>query len=508
MKSRIMTIFIIIMITACSIPAEAQNAVPEYIRVGLKYGSTAPASVKVNSDAGLEFGYRVDGSFCSLYIHEGSDSVYIRKNSFFINQNGLFVEVQPGEITKSSGIAFGPYHIQISGTFADKQQAMDLLNELADTGLECYLAFDNGWRVWTGRYASIDEMDANIRELEARLGGKNPVYPVYPTGGRLQLNDQKGRILFMFEGKDVFLVSRPYAQHADAAVTGVDGRRFRGDIEYKRHQGGNITTVNNIKLQEYLYGVVPREVDPGWHIEALKAQAVAARNYAIVNIGKHGAFGFDVCTGTDCQVYGGYDFEKISCNTAVDQTEGKLIYYNGQPITAFFHASSGGRTENAENVWINIGSIQNISIDSYTPSGRSLSMTIEGSRGNTVLEKERSRAVFGYNDLKSTMFTVETDADIFVLGTIGQPVQKISGAGATAITATGKKPLADGPNVLNVFNGKEYSGISKYPTRFIFKGRGWGHGLGMSQWGAKGMAEAGYSYEQILEYYYQGAVVQ
>jgi stage II sporulation protein D len=106
------------------------------------------------------------------------------------------------------------------------------------------------------------------------------------------------------------------------------------------------------------------------------------------------------------------------------------------------------------------------------------------------------------------MFTVETDADIFVLGTIGQPVQKISGAGATAITASGKKPLADGPNVLSVFNGKEYSGISKYPTRFIFKGRGWGHGLGMSQWGAKGMAEAGYSYEQILEYYYQGAVVQ
>ena len=104
--------------------------------------------------------------------------------------------------------------------------------------------------------------------------------------------------------------------------------------------------VNSLPLQHYLYGVVPREVNPGWHMEVLKAQAVAARNFAVVNLNKHGAYGFDVCSGTDCQVYGGLDSESPSTNAAVDETCGQMIYYQGKPITAFYHASSGGYTEN------------------------------------------------------------------------------------------------------------------------------------------------------------------
>ncbi|HOO12720.1 MAG TPA: SpoIID/LytB domain-containing protein, partial [Bacillota bacterium] len=328
----------------------------------------------------------------------------------------------------------------------------------------------------------------------------------------------------------------------------VDGRRFRGNIEFKRHGGGNITVVNSLPLQHYLYGVVPREVSADWHMEVLKAQAVAARNFAAVNLNKHGAYGFDVCSGTDCQVYGGLDSESPLTNAAVDETCGQMIYYQGKPIAAFYHASSGGHTESSENVWsislpyikavddsfdagsphqswqrvytsgeissilaqhgINIGSIRDIKVDSYTPAGRSLSLIIQGSRGSTVLEKEKSRAVFGYNDLKSTLFTVETDADLFVLEGIGRPVRKVAAAGAKAINAAGIKSLDQGPDMLTVSSGKEYATVSKYPTRFIFNGRGWGHGLGMSQWGAKGMAEAGYSYIDILQYYYQGCVVQ
>jgi stage II sporulation protein D len=533
---------VIVIIFTCTAPGVEAGA-QETIRVGLKFDTTAPAAVSIGSDSGIEFGYDTGSGFISLYTHTGKSGIFVRKDSFFTDKNGLLIEVGQGTGSPSD-VDFGPYHLQISEPCADLQKAYDLLQEISNKGLEGYIAYDNGWRVWTGRYTGIQEMERKKCELADRIGGKFDIYPVYPYEGRLQVNDQRGKVVFMYEGGDEFFIARPL----DEGIIRVDGKRFRGSIEFKRQNGGNITVVNSLPLKHYLYGVVPREVSPSWHMEALKAQAVAARNFAVVNIGKHGPLGFDVCSGTDCQVYGGFDSESPSTNAAVDETVGQLIYYEGSPITAFYHASSGGHTENAENVWsislpyikavddsfdsgspheswervytsqqistvlaqhgISIGSIQDIQVESYTPAGRSLALTIQGSRGSTVLEKERSRAIFGYNDLKSTLFTVDTDADLFVLGEVGQQVQKVAAAHTKAVNASGIKTLDDGPDVLTVRSSRNHSTINKFPTRFIFRGKGWGHGLGMSQWGAKGMAEAGYSHKEILEYYYQGCVVQ
>ncbi len=543
MTGRIIKIFAVMMVVYICFTLQVQAGVPENIRVGLRYDTTAPSAVRIGSDSGIELGYDAGGSFISLYTHSGKGSLHVRKDSFFADRNGLFIEIAQGELP-SSVIAFGPYHSQVSAAFPDREQALSLLEVIRQLKVDGYLAYDNGWRVWTGRYTSIQQMEAGNRELRDKLEGAYEIYPVYPTGGRLQINEDSGKAVFMYEGGDQFLVSRD----VDGGLLNVDGKRFRGNIEFKRHNGGNITVVNSLPFQHYLYGVVPKEVDPDWHIEVLKAQAVAARNFAAVNLNKHDDYGFDVCSGTDCQVYGGFDSEKQSTNMAVDETAGQMIYYDGKPITAFYHASSGGYTENSENVWsislpyikavddsfdvgsphdswqkvytsqqissilaqhnIDIGSVHDIRVDSYTPAGRSLSLTISGSRGSTVLEKERSRAVFGYNDLKSTLFTVKTDADLFVLGGVGQPVQKVGAAQASAVASNGVKSLEESPATLTVNNGRQSATVSKYPTRFIFDGRGWGHGLGMSQWGAKGMAEAGYSYVDILQYYYKDCVVE
>ncbi|MDD3851798.1 MAG: SpoIID/LytB domain-containing protein [Firmicutes bacterium] len=543
MTGKIALTAVIIIILCAFIPGPAVAGPPETIRVGLRYGTTAPSSVQVGSEGGIEFGYDAGGGSIGLYTYTGKRNVHIRKDSFFFDRNGLLIETGQGD-TPSLGIAFGPYHSQVSETFTDRQQAEKVLQDIADKGVEGYLAYHSGWRVWVGRYKSTGEMEKQNGELWEKLNGAYDVYPIDPSGDRLQINDDSGKVLFMFEDGGTFLSSRPI----DGSYINVDGKRFRGYVEFRRHNGGNITVVNTLPLQQYLYGVVPREVSPDWHMEVLKAQAVAARNFAAVNLNKHGDFGFDVCSGTDCQVYGGLDSESQSTSIAVDETARQMIYYKGSPITAFFHASSGGHTENSENVWsislpyikavddsfdagsphdswqrvytsgqinsilaehgINIGSIKDIKVDSYTPTGRSLALTIQGSRGSTVLEKERSRAIFGYNDLKSTLFTVETDADLFVLGGVGQPVGKIGVAGATAVNSAGIKGLEEGPDILTVSSGRDYAPVSKYPTRFIFNGRGWGHGLGMSQWGAKGMAEAGYSYMEILQYYYKGCVVE
>nr|HQA48905.1 SpoIID/LytB domain-containing protein [Bacillota bacterium] len=402
MAGRVAAAAAVIIVVIASLTIQVWAGPPDTIRVGLRYDATAPSSVRVSSGSGIEFGINTGNGFEGLYIHAGKGNVHVRKDGYFADSKGLLIEINSAD-APPSGLAFGPYHLQVSEAFPDRQQAEMVLQQIAGQGVEGYIVYDNGWRVWTGRYITEQEMESHKLKLKDKLGGAYEVYAVYPSGGRLQLNDDAGKPLFMFEGADHFLVSRPL----DGSHINVDGKRFRGNIEFKRHGGGNITVVNSLPLQHYLYGVVPREVNPGWHMEVLKAQAVAARNFAVVNLNKHGAYGFDVCSGTDCQVYGGLDSESPSTNAAVDETCGQMIYYQGKPITAFYHASSGGYTENSENVWsislpyikavedsfdagsphqswqrvytseqissilaqhgINIGSIQNIMVDSYTP---------------------------------------------------------------------------------------------------------------------------------------------
>ena len=115
-----------------------------------------------------------------------------------------------------------------------------------------------------------------------------------------------------------------------------------------------MTVINHLSMQEYLYGVVPCEMVYAWHIEALKTQAVCARSYAYTagfgsatNISKP----YTICDTTSSQVYKGYGAERKSTNEAVDATRGKIIYYNGKPARAYYSSTSGGSTENVEDVW-------------------------------------------------------------------------------------------------------------------------------------------------------------
>ena len=101
-------------------------------------------------------------------------------------------------------------------------------------------------------------------------------------------------------------------------------------------------------------GVVPKEIEPYSHPEALKAQAVAARTYTIKNLSKHGTYGFQLCPTTDCQVYGGYSCESAASNAAVNATKGLVVTYNGSPASVYYFSSSGGFTENVRNVWGNL----------------------------------------------------------------------------------------------------------------------------------------------------------
>lgn len=243
-----------------------------------------------------------------------------------------------------------------------------------------------------------------------------------------------------------------------------------------------LTAVNYVDLEQYLYSVLGSEMSASWPLEALKAQAVAARTYAIYKQQKERNAFYDVSNTQSSQVYKGIAKEFSSTQSAVNGTAGQVLTYNNQLILSVFHACSGGHTENVEDVWSEslpylrgvrdydqditqcqwvksfsseeltkrlsgVGDIVSIS-PTLTPYGSIKSMKIVGTSGTRELKGEAVRNALG---LKSTRFT-----------------------------------------------------ITQEDTGLRFDGRGWGHGLGLSQWGAYKLASGGMNYRQILGHYYSG----
>ena len=135
----------------------------------------------------------------------------------------------------------------------------------------------------------------------------------------------------------------------------VNGNQYRGRIEVLGNEDAFIV-VNELPLEDYLLGVVPNELapDPFPQIEALKAQAVAARTYILRNLGQFADRGYDICATDQCQVYRGFDTEHELATEAVRETRGLIATYDGEPIDALYSSTCGGRTENSENVLVRL----------------------------------------------------------------------------------------------------------------------------------------------------------
>ena len=132
-----------------------------------------------------------------------------------------------------------------------------------------------------------------------------------------------------------------------------DGRTYRGIVEVVGNARNTFTVINELPMEEYLLGVVPNELSPRTFgkLEALKAQAVAARTYIVRNMGQYKKDGFDICNSDACQVYFGAGTEDPLATQAVVETRGVIATYNGQPINALYSSTCGGHTENAENIF-------------------------------------------------------------------------------------------------------------------------------------------------------------
>ena len=125
---------------------------------------------------------------------------------------------------------------------------------------------------------------------------------------------------------------------------------YRGFLMIQ-NRNNKLTVINNVDLESYIKGVVPAEMPSGWEIEALKAQAIAARSYALANLGKRASMGFDLKDTPEDQAYGGASAETSKTNSAVDETGDIVLTYNYKVVSAFYSASAGGQSINAKDVW-------------------------------------------------------------------------------------------------------------------------------------------------------------
>ncbi|MEB3236498.1 MAG: SpoIID/LytB domain-containing protein [Candidatus Sericytochromatia bacterium] len=273
------------------------------------------------------------------------------------------------------------------------------------------------------------------------------------------------------------------------------GRKwYRGLLEIRP----GLVAVNELPLEDYLYGVVPYEMPAGWPIEALKAQAVAARTYTLANLGAVASRGYDLKPTTDHQVYGGVAKEVASSNRAVDETRGQVLAYDGRLINAYYCSAAGGYTDSAETVWgtAPVPWLQPVpDFDQEAPS-YSWQRRMTRREVEVALDKHGVRlgTLMGLNPLERGFSNRVKRIEI------------IGAAGSRTVTGERFRYMTGMKSSL--FNVAVVAGSGGAPDAFAFAGRGHGHGLGLSQWGAKGLGRMGYGHLQILGHYYPGAQLQ
>lgn len=273
----------------------------------------------------------------------------------------------------------------------------------------------------------------------------------------------------------------------------INGKRHRGAILLEGLKSGYMDVIEQVPMEEYLYGVLPREVGGDWPAESLKAQAVVSRSYVMANLSADPASRYDVSNDVSDQVYGGTEAEVPAASAAVEATRGQvLVDRYGKPVNTFFHSSCGGRTEKPEYVWqkpVDHSLYTSISdnfcrADPYSE----WKMTITPASVKARLRKAGIRV----GEIKNLKI-VETSPSGRVW------FFRVVGSARTVKIQGNKFRLALGPEKLR---STYITSLEKTRRGFVFEGRGWGHGVGVCQWGALGRSKAGQNYREILKAYY------
>ncbi|MDR3071571.1 MAG: SpoIID/LytB domain-containing protein [Endomicrobium sp.] len=284
-------------------------------------------------------------------------------------------------------------------------------------------------------------------------------------------------------------LSLPIQIKSSNGIIFANSKPYRGYLTIKKI-GNKINVINVLHIEDYVKGVLPAEIGTSCDMEALKVQVIISRTFALANLGRHANHGFNICSTQHCQVYRGAGVESNRCNKAISETKNEVLAYDEKLANTFFHANCGGHTESPKHVWNwknapsylkgvkcgycakspgtnwervfdesfvrekfsdnNIGKIKKIKVVGKTPGGNAKKIEIIHSKGNFLLNAYKFRITVDHKQIKSLTF----------------------------------------------------DNIKTNNNKIYFTGRGFGHKVGLCQWGAKVMAGKGKKYKKILQHYY------
>lgn len=404
-----------------------------------------------------------------------------------------------------------------------------------------------------GEFELIEDINPNKKVIIKKGNDNNSVY----IDGIGEIGDDENFLRIIPKGKkDVLLLNLEAVNYRGK----IENNNYRGEIEIRRFSTSDMTVINELTMQEYLYGVVPREIGGNSPIEAVKAQAIIARTYALKNYDKRHKWNFNLTNTVDDQAYGGYDWENPNSNNAVDETEGMVVTYDGELIGGYYFSTSGGYTESSVNVWggevsyleavpdpyepsdlskttwvvnytskdieellaekkINIGNVTNMVVNEFSDAGRVLELEIIGTEGTYIVNKSAARTLLNLN---SQWYTINDDEPLVPKYTLYTD-EKIKDDEEDNVEEKEElKPLLK--KIIDIITIKNeakedideevITSKTKYLDRkakvdsFEIKGRGFGHSVGMSQNGAIGMAKNNFTYDEIIKWYYKGVEVE
>lgn len=509
-------------------------------------------SVRANSESNTlkvaltsQFSNKVILPILNKSLLVGYDLEFSTENGTLVVGDNLKFEISTGYYVETVGI-----HTEYSNAYNETNKYMvnSTVNQV-DTGL---------FRVLLGPFSS-----ENIA-LEASSGYDTINNPRYIKNVINLKEGDKSILMFINSTKNPQIIDMV------ENIKLSENRHYRGIIEIFTINN-KITPVNIVDREKYLYSVVPSEMPKSWELEALKAQSVAARTYSYSKKSEHIVLKYDVVDTVYSQVYLGALKEDSNTKIAVDETKNQVLEYNGELISAVFHSSSGGLTVNSEDVWgekvpylrgvidsydktgkiweleysvkdlediladkyINIGNIVDVRVSKRTTLGRPVEVTFYGNLGSHTVEKDKIRSFFSSKSTKSlysTNFEIlrnndlkfnEVNKGITEVIDVYIDKKKTYKAVFSNLFTLGEENTYNLAESEKVFvmggNGfvKEYgeslvtqSEIVNIGDGVLISGKGYGHGVGLSQHGANGMAKEGFKYDEILKHYYQGVNIK
>lgn len=337
-------------------------------------------------------------------------------------------------------------------------------------GKKIYISSENGSsiiEIKSGEYYTHELKPGDIQTISI-------------SGDKIKFKNKESPKIYLHKGTPETIIK--------VSLDGKIFSRYRGDFEFIPYKN-SVLPLNSVQSEEYIYSVVPSEIGHYFPEEAIKAQTLAARSYLYYGLRYSKYDKFDLFDNVNSQMYLGMDRENKKINLSVDTTRGKVILYGGKPINALYYSTSGGVTANNEDVW--------------GGNAASYLRSVNDQGNETKSPRLKWKVKISKNEMsKKFGFRVK---DLKVLEVKSNRVSKIKIYGDKNLTITGDKLRSI------VGYGKVYSTqfrVKSSGNYFVFNGKGSGHGVGMSQYGAYGLSKKGKTYEDILKHYYRGVEIK